>query len=49
MLFENVIEIGSVRPTLLWFQKHGLQIPAFTSDRTQRAKLLAEHYISEEC
>jgi DNA invertase Pin-like site-specific DNA recombinase len=31
LLFEKVVEIGSVRQTLLWFQEHGLQFPAHTS------------------
>jgi len=31
LLFEKVIEIGSVRQTLLWFQDHGLQFPAHTA------------------
>jgi DNA invertase Pin-like site-specific DNA recombinase len=33
LLFEKVVEIGSVRQTLLWFQEHGLQFPAYTSQK----------------
>jgi DNA invertase Pin-like site-specific DNA recombinase len=31
LLFEKVVEIGSVRQTLLWFQEQGLQFPAHTA------------------
>jgi len=31
LLFEKVVEIGSVRQTLLWFQEHGLQFPTHTA------------------
>jgi len=31
LLFEKLVEIGSVRQTLLWFQEHGLQFPAHTA------------------
>src|SRR6201993_649770 len=31
LLFAKVVEIGSVRQTLLWFQEQGLQFPASTS------------------
>jgi DNA invertase Pin-like site-specific DNA recombinase len=30
LLFQKVVEIGSVRQTLLWFQEHGLQFPTHT-------------------
>jgi len=31
LLFEKIVEIGSVRQTLLWFQEHGLQFPTHTA------------------
>jgi DNA invertase Pin-like site-specific DNA recombinase len=31
LLFEKIVEIGSVRQTLLWFQEHGLQFPTQTA------------------
>src|ERR1700745_3532948 len=31
LLFDKVVEIGSVRQTLLWFQEHGLQFAAHTA------------------
>lgn len=33
LLFEKVVEIGSVRQTLLWFQEHALQFTAYTPNR----------------
>jgi DNA invertase Pin-like site-specific DNA recombinase len=38
LLFEKVVEIGSVRQTLLWFLEHGLQFPAHTARSEVRWK-----------